>query len=90
MLFNDQIIDIPPSPHRILRLLNEAGFEAYLVGGCVRDALRGVTPHDYDVTTNARPDEMLSVFSGLRTIETGIHHGTLTVLLDGEPFEVTT
>ena len=82
--------DVPAAPMRILQLLNDAGYEAYLVGGCVRDAVRGATPHDYDITTNALPEEMLSVFSGLRTIETGLRHGTLTVLLDGEPFEVTT
>lgn len=87
---NMKKIDIPAAPMRILSLLNDAGYEAYLVGGCVRDALRGDVPHDYDITTNALPEQMQSVFSELRTIETGLHHGTLTVLLDGEPFEVTT
>lgn len=80
----------PEQVLRLLRLLDAAGYEAYCVGGCVRDALRGVSPHDYDITTSARPDEIHRVFSGFRTIDTGIAHGTVTVLSDGEPVEVTT
>ena len=74
----------------LLIQLNQAGYEAYVVGGCVRDMLMGVTPHDYDITTSATPDEVKFVFSGFRVIETGLKHGTLTVLVDGEPFEITT
>ena len=70
--------------------LRRAGFEAYLVGGCVRDGLRGVPPHDYDVTASALPDEILQAFSDLPTVKTGIRHGTVTVLSDGLPVEVTT
>ena len=80
-------------PHSVLSAidaLNEAGYEAYAVGGAVRDLLRGVTPHDYDITTSATPDEMKRVFARYRTVETGIAHGTLTVLLDGEMLEITT
>ena len=81
---------IPPAAEKILALLNGAGYEAFLVGGCVRDLLRGVTPNDYDMTTSATPDEMRRVFADYRTIETGIRHGTLTVLMDGAPYEITT
>lgn len=73
-----------------LTLLNEKGYEAYVVGGAVRDLLRGVIPHDYDITTNALPEEMKSVFRDFRTVETGIAHGTLTVLIDEAPIEITT
>ena len=81
---------IPFAAEKILSLLNGAGYEAFLVGGCVRDLLRGVTPNDYDMTTSATPDEMRRVFADCRTIETGIRHGTLTVLMDGAPYEITT
>ena len=81
---------IPFAAEKILSLLNGAGYEAFLVGGCVRDLLRGVTPNDYDMTTSATPDEMRCVFADCRTIETGIRHGTLTVLMDGTPYEITT
>ena len=81
---------LPISVKTALDSLTAAGHEAYLVGGCVRDVLRGVTPHDYDVTTSARPEETLAVFAGYRTIETGLRHGTVTVLIDGMPLEITT
>ena len=81
---------IPSAAEKLLALLNEAGHEAFLVGGCVRDLLRGVTPNDYDMTTSATPDEMRRVFADYRTIDTGIRHGTLTVLADGKPYEITT
>ncbi len=81
---------IPAAVTAVLDRLEEAGFEAYLVGGCVRDFLRGTAPHDYDVTTSALPEEMKRVFSGWRTVETGLRHGTLTVLSSGLPVEVTT
>ncbi|MBQ7318966.1 MAG: hypothetical protein IJW97_02150 [Clostridia bacterium] len=82
-------------PHTVLRVLwtlERAGYPAYIVGGSLRDALRGKTPHDWDVTTPATPPQMQSVFekAGLRTVETGIKHGTITVLVDHEPIECTT
>ena len=80
-------------PGPVCRALNElegAGFSAYAVGGCVRDHVLGLTPHDYDICTSARPEDMQRVFSGERTIETGIKHGTLTVILSGMPLEITT
>lgn len=70
--------------------LENAGFEAVAVGGCVRDILANNTPHDYDIATAATPDEIARVFAGERQIETGKQHGTITVLLDGEPLEITT
>ena len=71
-------------------LLENAGYEAYLVGGSVRDLLRGDAPSDFDMTTSARPEETLAVFSAYRTIETGLRHGTVTVLVEGMPIEITT
>ncbi len=70
--------------------LEHAGFEAVAVGGCVRDLLADIPPHDYDIATAATPDEICRIFAGERLIETGIKHGTVTVLLDGEPLEITT
>ncbi len=81
---------IPATALALLEQLTASGYEAYLVGGCVRDLLRGETPSDYDMTTSATPEEMLSVFSGYRVIETGLRHGTLTVLSGGVPYEITT
>lgn len=74
----------------ILNRLVEYGYEAYLVGGCVRDMLMKREISDYDIATNARPDEMKKVFSDLKLIETGIKHGTVTVLYNGISFEITT
>lgn len=83
-------ISIPPSAARALTLLESAGFEAWCVGGCVRDALRGTEPHDWDICTSAMPDEMLKVFQKFKTIPTGLKHGTLTVIIMGEQIEMTT
>ena len=80
----------PDYVRQAIDLLEQAGFEAWAVGGCVRDSLMGRTPHDWDLTTSATPPEMRQVFSGLPTLDTGIQHGTLTVLLDGQPLEITT
>ncbi len=74
----------------ILTKLENAGFSAYLVGGCVRDMLMDKAVHDYDITTNARPHQIMEVFSADKVIPTGIKHGTVTVLYNGQPFEVTT
>ena len=75
---------------RILQTLNSAGHEAYLVGGCVRDLLRSVKPHDWDICTSALPEETEQCFAGQQVIETGLKHGTVTVLEEGEPYEITT
>lgn len=75
-------------PDMILKTLNAAGFEAYYVGGCVRDRLLGRRVHDWDITTSALPQQVMALFS--HCIPTGIRHGTVTVLLDGAQAEVTT
>ena len=81
-------IKIPEKANQIIARLTEAGFEAYVVGGCVRDALLGRRAADWDITTNARPKQVKALFS--RTVDTGIQHGTVTVLRGKERFEVTT
>ena len=78
-----------PAKEAIDRLFCQ-GFEAYAVGGCVRDFIMGKIPNDFDVTTNALPEQIISCFSGYRVIETGIKHGTVTVIIDSEPIEITT
>lgn len=81
---------IPAEIEYVLRRLEACGHEAYLVGGCVRDDLRGQAPDDFDVTTSALPDETERAFAGDRVIETGLKHGTVTVLHGGIPVEITT
>ena len=81
-------IRIPPGAARILRVLEDHGYEAFVVGGCVRDSLLGRNPNDWDITTSALPLQVKALFR--RTIDTGLKHGTVTVLMDGEPFEITT
>lgn len=83
-------IKIPADAAYILERLRAGGYEGWCVGGCVRDAILDKTPNDWDITTSATPDEMKKVFDGMATIETGIKHGTLTVLVDHRPYEVTT
>ncbi len=81
-------IQIPEKAKYIIETIQNAGFEAYVVGGCVRDSILGRTPGDWDITTSARPEQVKQLFR--RTIDTGIQHGTVTVMLDKEGFEVTT
>lgn len=81
---------LDPVAQEILAALNRAGFAAYAVGGCVRDMLMGKTPHDWDITTNAHPQQIKEVFSRFPVLETGIRHGTLTVLVHNIPYEITT
>ena len=86
---NNEFI-IPPQVDFVVKRLESRGYHAYCVGGCVRDHLMGRTPGDYDVTTSARPDEMLEVFSDCRLVETGLQHGTVTIVKDSMNIEVTT
>lgn len=79
---------IPEKAEIILHTLEEAGYEAYVVGGCVRDSILGRSPDDWDITTSAKPEEVKALFR--RTVHTGLIHGTVTVMLDKEGFEVTT
>lgn len=81
-------IRLPDKVRLIIAQLEAAGYEAYAVGGCVRDSLLGREPSDWDVTTSAKPQQVKAVFR--HTIDTGIQHGTVTVMLDREGFEVTT
>ena len=83
-------INVPAYVQTVLDRLEAKGFEAFVVGGCVRDSFMGLTPGDWDVCTSATPQEMQDCFAGLRVIETGLRHGTLTVRSGGENVEVTT
>lgn len=81
-------IELPEKVKSIIEVLSSAGFEAYAVGGCVRDSVLGRVPKDYDITTSAKPLEIKSLFR--RTVDTGIKHGTVTVLIGDDSYEVTT
>lgn len=81
-------IELPHKVQTIIQTLQSHGYEAYAVGGCVRDSILGRKPDDWDITTSALPNETKALFS--RTFDTGIEHGTITVLIDKEGFEVTT
>lgn len=81
-------IDIPKQVEWILSRLKSEGYEAYAVGGCVRDALLGRIPEDWDITTSAKPEEVKQIFG--RTVDTGLQHGTVTVMKDHTGYEITT
>ncbi len=83
-------LTLPRNVACALEKLNNCGFEAYVVGGCVRDTLLGREPNDWDITTDALPEQIIEAFSDYRVIPTGIQHGTVTVLLDDTPLEITT
>lgn len=79
---------LPSDTEYIIETLQKNGYEAFAVGGCVRDMLNGDTPHDFDITTSAEPETVMSLFE--KTVPTGIKHGTVTVIINGMPNEVTT
>ena len=81
-------INMPDNANRIIHTLQDAGYEAYIVGGCVRDAVLSKEPDDWDITTSAKPMEVKALFN--RTIDTGLQHGTVTVMFGKEGYEVTT
>lgn len=83
-------LTVPESAAFVLDRLRAGGYEGYLVGGCVRDSLLGRAPKDFDVTTDARTTQVEELFADCRVIETGVKHGTVTVIAAGEPIEVTT
>lgn len=83
-------IDMPVQIEEALIALEESGFEAYIVGGCVRDSVMGRTPADWDITTSALPDEICAVFKKHKTVLTGAKHGTVTVIIDRLHIEITT
>ncbi|HIX89886.1 MAG TPA: HD domain-containing protein [Candidatus Agathobaculum pullicola] len=84
------MISLPAHAARAIAQLENAGYETWAVGGCVRDSLRGAAPHDWDLCTAAKPAQMQAVFAGERVLETGLKHGTLTILTDAGPLEITT
>ena len=81
---------LPDYVRQAMRILEKAGYEVWMVGGCVRDRLRGETPHDFDLTTNATPKQMLELFGDTRCILQGLSHGTVTPIFDHHPVEITT
>ena len=84
------ILKIDSSAVKAINMLQDNGFEAYAVGGCIRDLIMGKTPHDFDICTSAKPEEIKNIFSDYKVIETGISHGTVTVIIDSKPLEITT
>ena len=82
------VINLPEKVKYIIDKITEAGYEAYAVGGCIRDSILGREPDDWDITTSARPEQVKALFR--RTVDTGIAHGTVTVMQGGEGYEVTT
>ncbi len=83
-------LSLPPAVRTILEKLNVGGYEAYAVGGCVRDSLLGLTPKDWDICTSALPEQVKACFPDVPVADTGLKHGTVTLVWDGEPFEITT
>lgn len=90
MKINQIKINIPTNANKLIHLLQNHGYQAYVVGGCVRDSVLDREPNDWDICTSATPDQMLQVFKDYKIIETGLQHGTITVVVDGEGYEVTT
>lgn len=84
------MISVPEYAQRAIEMLENAGYEAYCVGGCVRDSLLGKAPDDWDICTSATPDEMKEVFADYRMLDIGVKHGTVTVIVDRNPLEITT
>lgn len=83
-------INIPSDANELIHTLQNHGNSAYVVGGCVRDSIIGRQIHDWDICTSATPDEMLEIFKDKKVIETGLKHGTITVVVKGESYELTT
>ena len=82
------MIKLPETTEYIIEKIEKNGFEAFAVGGCIRDSLLGRVPNDWDIATSAKPEDIMNIFEN--TVETGIEHGTVTVVIDKEPYEVTT
>ncbi len=83
-------IKLPDEVLFILNKLDANDYEAYVVGGCVRDSLLGIKPHDWDICTSALPEQIVEVFSEYKVLLTGLQHGTVTIVIDTKPFEITT
>jgi len=87
---NRSVITIDPGAAELLHALHAAGYAAYVVGGCVRDSLLGLVPHDWDLCSSARPEQVMALFGEKRCIPTGLQHGTVTVKQSGKLYEITT
>ena len=82
-------IKLPKNVQFIIDQIYKSGYEAFIVGGCVRDSILGLNPNDYDVTTSAPPSEILNIFKNFKLIDNGIKHGTVGVIIDKEVYEIT-
>ena len=82
--------NLPKNTYFIINKLSENGYKAYIVGGCVRDLIMNITPHDWDICTNALPDELINIFKDFRTVLSGIKHGTVGIIIENALYEVTT
>ncbi len=85
-----RLLKLSSGAERIINILEQKGYQAYAVGGCVRDLLLGLTPADWDIASSALPQDIMEAFNGYSVIPTGIKHGTVTVIMEGTPFEITT
>lgn len=83
-------LELPERVEMILQRLHSNGFQAYVVGGCVRDSIMGITPHDWDICTSALPDQVIKLFEDQKVIPTGLQHGTVTVIIGDTEYEITT
>ena len=83
-------LQIPKDVECIINKIYDNGYEAFIVGGCVRDSIIGLKPNDYDITTSAKPNEIMNIFKNEKIIETGIKHGTVTLIKNGIEYEITT
>lgn len=83
-------LNLPKQVEILLSKLHKDGYQAYVVGGCVRDSIMGITPHDWDICTSALPEQIMEVFADYKVIPTGLQHGTVTVVVDSVEYEITT
>ena len=83
-------IFIPKEVSFLIDTIYENGYEAFMVGGCVRDSILNLTPNDYDITTSATPQEIMNIFKDYKIIDTGIKHGTVSIILNNNIYEITT
>ena len=84
------MIKLKEAAFEVLDIIKINGYQGYLVGGCVRDYLLGINPGDYDITTSAKPNQIMDIFSFTKVITTGLKHGTVTIIYKNIPFEITT
>lgn len=92
MIYRNIKINIPTDVQLVIDTLELFDYEAYIVGGCVRDSLLNKIPKDWDIATNCKPKDVLDIFTALKckVIETGLQHGTVTIMINGIGYEVTT